>query len=95
MSTPPHSPLPWRLFNSDDIIDLDGLLVADFGGCLNGDANAAHVVLAANNHHALREALKAFEDLTRFPAGDHVEIPDGEWRDVMQQARAALAQVAP
>lgn len=42
---------------------------------------------------ALVEALKAFEDITRHPAGTYVEVSDAEWREVMDQARAVLARV--
>lgn len=45
----------------------------------------------AQREAAMEAALTAVVDLTRFPAGDdHIEIPDDEWRDVIDQARAAV-----
>lgn len=78
-----HTPLPWTVsikFNGAEIYN-GNICIADIYG-KNRKANAEFITRACNSHYELLEALK--DVCAMFDEG----VPEYEWENIKQQARA-------
>lgn len=99
-----HSKLPLRYIDAPKvgdfrILDANGTQVAaTYMRGPSDEADAAFLVLAANNFDALREALQRI--LSLYRPNHHgqtcgIHFPDGECDCLFGEARAILAATAP
>ena len=89
-----HSPLPWAIEGSGDIMAADGSRAVSFGdepnSCGCSDADAAYIVRAVNSHEALLTALKAAQ---QFLPPEIARGPDiFGWTNTVWTVHAVLAK---
>jgi len=87
MTTPKHTPTPWRLddpqANRPNIVSDRGLVASTEHGPDDGRPNAALIVRAVNAHAALVEALERIVNA-------HAAMVDDFEEQVVEIAKAAL-----
>lgn len=103
-----HSPLPWSLEGPDMFGDYNilhseeaaaiGAVVSNLRAPAEVAANAAFIVKAVNNHHALMKALARFgywfnlNDCDTWPDNDALEIPIADLRAARDLVRALVGR---
>ena len=94
-----HTPTPWRTEDANHAklatVVIEKTLLANGSTavchCAGRDhaANAAFIVLAANSHHAMKEALEFYANPAVYKSHPHGPAFDN--RDLSHVARAALS----